>query len=226
MLSTIPTLLVLLIPTLAVAAPTAHNEHPRPNKEAYKQACNEDWDNKWRNDEWKKSEKIFYFDAEYIVKATPDQVIATDGKPTPGQPGAKGIFKYGINVAENTICYVSPVRFSIHHTTRLTRSQNITLSGVTGAYRSPAITATHIHEAIKGKAGPPRLAFPNPKGPDGRRVSYGCLTGPFFVGVNSTTGTDQAAGFHVKQIVDNPSGFFTDSHTVDFTAGALRGQLA
>jgi hypothetical protein len=111
--------------------------------------------------------------------------------------------------------------------TTLTQSQNITLSGVTGEYMSPAITATHIHEGKKGAAGPPRLAFPNPKGPDSRRVSYGCLTGPFFVGVNNTmTGADQAAGFHVRQIVANPSGFFTDSHTKQFTAGAVRGQLA
>jgi hypothetical protein len=109
---------------------------------------------------------------------------------------------------------------------KLTIPQNITLSGVTGDYMSPAVTATHIHEGIKGKAGPPRLAFPNPKGPDHRRVSYGCLTGPFFVGVNSTAGADNAAGFHVKQIVANPSGFFTDSHTKSFPAGAVRGQLS
>jgi hypothetical protein len=91
---------------------------------------------------------------------------------------------------------------------------------------SPAVTATHIHEAVRGKAGPPRLAFPNPKGPDHRRVSYGCLTGPFFVGTNNTQGVDNAAGFHVRQIVANPSGFFTDSHTSQFSAGAVRGQLA
>lgn len=70
-------------------------------------------------------------------------------------------------------------------------------------------------------------AFPNPTGPDSRRTSYGCLKGPFFVGVNSTTvpPVDQAKGFHVRQIVANPSGFFTDSHTAAFLAGAVRGQL-
>jgi hypothetical protein len=52
------------------------------------------------------------------------------------------------------------------------------------------------------------------------------LTGPFFVGTNNSAGIDNAAGFHVKQIVDNPKGFFTDSHTVQFAAGAVRGQLA
>lgn len=107
----------------------------------------------------------------------------------------------------------------------LTHHQNITLSGVTGDYMSPARTATHIHEAAKGTAGPPRIAFPNPRGPDSRRVSYGCLTGPFVTGINSTAGADTGAGFHVRQIVANPAGFFTDSHTVQFSAGAVRAQL-
>ena len=131
MLFTTPAILALLSATVAVAAPTK-GDH-------YKQDCKKDWENKWENDNWEKDEKLFYFDAEYVVKATPDQVISTAGASVPGQPHARGIFKYGINVAENTICY------------------NITLSGVTGDYSSPAVTATHIHEAIKGKAGPPRL---------------------------------------------------------------------
>jgi hypothetical protein len=124
---TTPTILALLSATLTVAVPTAGHSD-------YKTDCKKDWDNKWMKDE-----KLFYFDAEYVVKATPGQVIANTGAPAPGQPGAKGLFKYGINVAENTICY------------------NITLSGVTGEYKSPAITATHIHEAAEGMAGPPRI---------------------------------------------------------------------
>jgi hypothetical protein len=135
---TTATVLALLSATLTVAAPTASADYNPDSKK--------DWDSKWKNNDnskknnqWMKDEKLFYFDAEYIVKATPDQVITNTGARAPGQPGAKGLFKYGINVAENTICY------------------NITLSGVTGAYMSPAITATHIHEAAEGKAGPPRL---------------------------------------------------------------------
>jgi hypothetical protein len=31
---------------------------------------------------------------------------------------------------------------------------------------------------------------------------------------------------HVSQIVANPKHFFTDSPTVDFVAGAVRGQLS
>lgn len=69
-------------------------------------------------------------------------------------------------------------------------------------------------------------AFPNPAGPDERRTSVGCLTGPFKTGVtNMQTGKDTGDGFHVSQIVKNPKGFFTDSHTKQFVAGAVRGQL-
>jgi hypothetical protein len=106
---TTPALLALLSATVAVAAPAANKGDNKPyyNKDKYNKDCQDDWEKKWKSDEWKKDENLFYYDAEYYVKATPDQVIATDGKATPGQPGAKGIFKYGINVAENTICYVS-----------------------------------------------------------------------------------------------------------------------
>jgi hypothetical protein len=220
-----PALLALLSATVAVAAPTA-GDGKHYNKDKYNKECDDDWEKKWENDNWKKSEKLFYFDAEYYVKATPDQVInATSGLSVPGQPGAKGIYKYGINVEENTICY-SKTSTTPHARRSLTLPTDITLSGVTGEYRSPAVTATHIHEGPRGRAGPPRLALPNPKGPDHRRVSYGCLTGPFFVGTNNSAGIDNAAGFHVRQIVANASNFFTDSHTVEFSQGAVRGQLA
>lgn len=74
-------------------------------------------------------------------------------------------------------------------------SQNITLY-VKGDYQSPAATATHIHEAGVGAAGPPRLAFPNPVPLDrvsgldefSWRASFGCLQGPFRTGLNGTDG--------------------------------------
>jgi hypothetical protein len=102
---TAPALLAVLSASVAVAVPTPGDHKPSYNKDQYKKDCKEDWDHKWQNDEWKKTEKLFYFDKEFYVKATPDEVISTAGVPTPGQPGAKGIFKYGINIAENTICY-------------------------------------------------------------------------------------------------------------------------
>ncbi|KAF2122415.1 hypothetical protein BDV96DRAFT_482403 [Lophiotrema nucula] len=165
-----------------------------------------DWEHKWGDDEWKHDEKVFYFKKTYAVKATSNQV-RNGTTPVQGQPGAKGLFKFGINVEGNTICY------------------NITLSGVTGDYQSPALTATHIHEAPKGASGPPRLAFPNPQGPDEKRVSYGCLTGPFKTGITAN-GKDTGEGFHVKQIVENAKNFFADTHTKQFPLGAVRGQLA
>jgi hypothetical protein len=97
--------------------------------------------------------------------------------------------------------------------------------GVKGAYQSPARTATHIHQAAKGKAGPPRIAFPNPVGDDRVRYSVGCLIGPFLTGVNAS-GIDTGTGFKVKQIEADPASFFTDVHTTAFSQGAVRGQLA
>lgn len=80
----------------------------------------------------------FKFTSTYKVWATPDQVVNTNNTFTGGLPGAKGLYKYGINSDENVICF------------------NITLKGFRGEYQSPAVTATHIHEAPQGKSGPPR----------------------------------------------------------------------
>lgn len=105
------------------------------------------------------------------------------------------------------------------------------MNGVTGDYQSPARTATHIHQGARGAAGPPRIALPNPVAvagqPENLRFSRGVLSGPFKTGirVNNVTGTDTGDGFNVGQLCDNPSGFFTDSHTMQFVAGAVRGQL-
>merc|ERR1711964_881946 len=104
---------------------------------------------------------------------------------------------------------------------------DITLTGVTGDYQSAALTATHIHQGLKGASGPPRIVFPNP-GPitDGVRRSVGCLTGPFVTGIKGADNvTDTGAGFKLSQIEANPAGFFTDSHTALFVPGAVRGQL-
>ncbi len=49
--------------------------------------------------------------------------------------------------------------------------------GFRGEYVSPAKTATHVHQAEKGKNGPPRLAFPNPVGNGDVRYSFGCMQG-------------------------------------------------
>uniref|UniRef100_L2FMD2 CHRD domain-containing protein n=1 Tax=Colletotrichum fructicola (strain Nara gc5) TaxID=1213859 RepID=L2FMD2_COLFN len=103
---------------------------------------------------------------------------------------------------------------------------NITLVNFQGEYQSPALTATHIHEGQKGRAGPPRIAFPNPQPVDGTG-SIGCLSGPFRTGVNATgTQTDNGEGFEVRQIEEDPSKFFTDVHSSLAVPGAVRGQLS
>lgn len=149
----------------------------------------------------------FTFTSTYHVKALGSEVIGPNG-PAPGPTNAVGFFDYGINSLTDTICW------------------NITLLNVVGAYQSPARTATHIHQAVKGASGLPRLAFPNPVGDDVRRSSVGCMNGPFTTGLNGADGKDTGIGFKLSQIEANPAGFFTDSHTALFVPGVVRGQLA
>ncbi|WP_072313907.1 CHRD domain-containing protein [Agrococcus sp. Marseille-P2731] len=148
------------------------------------------------------------FTSAFTVMATPDQVINADGEVAPGQEGATGTFMFRINSELDVICY------------------DITLEGVSGDYQSPADTATHIHEAAKGEPGPPRIAFPNPEPiGEGPRTSSGCMEGPFTTGVEADNGMDTGEGFTLAQIEADPAAFTGDSHTVDFAAGVVRGQL-
>ena len=71
------------------------------------------------------------------------------------------------------------------------------------------------------------------------RQSLGCITGPFTTGIlangskslvpltqdNLLQSADTGAAFSVAQLEANPEGFFADTHTVEFAAGAIRGQL-
>ncbi|CAD6447546.1 023261c1-28bc-44bd-b28a-cc70113b87b8 [Sclerotinia trifoliorum] len=149
----------------------------------------------------------FVFTSTYNVVALGSEV-RNGTVSVPGPSNAIGYFNYGINAHEDTICY------------------NITLINVPGTYQSLARTATHIHEAARGTSGPPRLAFPNPIGYDSRRISVGCMTGPFTTGLNGADGKDTGTGFKVSRIEANPAGFFADVHTNLFPLGVVRGQLA
>merc|ERR1712070_1002532 len=51
-----------------------------------------------------------------------------------------------------------------------------------------------------------------PVGDGKKRISIGCMMGPYETGIVSN-GQDTGAGFTVKQIEDNPSAFFTDVHS-------------
>lgn len=148
------------------------------------------------------------FTSAFTAMATPGAVVNADGAPAPGQPGSSGQFTFRINSDLDIICY------------------DITLTGVSGDYQSPAKTATHIHQSVAGVSGPPRIAFPNPAPVgDGPRTSSGCLQGPFTTGV-VRDGADTGTGFSLAAIEANPAGFAADAHTVAFTAGVVRGQLS
>ncbi|KAK6583317.1 hypothetical protein PZA11_004393 [Diplocarpon coronariae] len=146
------------------------------------------------------------FTSTYTVIASGSEVL-NGTKSAPGPADARGIFYYVINSEIDTICWKTM------------------LFNVVGDYMSPALTATHIHEAARGKSGPPRIAFPNPVGDDKVRISKGCMTGPFKTGVK-VKGEDTGAGFKLSQIEANPAGFFTDSHTKLYPLGVVRGQIA
>lgn len=147
------------------------------------------------------------FTSAFTAMATPDQVLNADGVATPGPDGAAGTFTFRVNSDLEIICY------------------DITVSGISGDYMSPAKTATHIHAAAVGKAGPPRIAFPNPAPiGDGPRTSEGCLQGPFTTGILNN-GVDTGEGFSLKTLEADPVAFAADTHTVANPAGAVRGQL-
>ncbi|WP_018157129.1 CHRD domain-containing protein [Demetria terragena] len=147
------------------------------------------------------------FTSAFTVMATPDAVIDPDGNSAPGEPGTSGTFTFMINSDEEIICY------------------DITTKGVTPPYQSKAKTATHLHEAVAGKGGPPRISFPNPEGSGDTRTSKGCLKGPFTTGLPGPDGADTGTGFSLKQIEANAAGFSADTHTSAFVPGAVRGQL-
>ncbi|KAL8953260.1 MAG: hypothetical protein Q9222_000865 [Ikaeria aurantiellina] len=151
---------------------------------------------------------LLNFTSTHHVAATPDQVVngSTDPTFTGGLEGCYGTYDFGINAGLDFICY------------------SIKIFGFRGEYQSPAKTATHVHEAAKGRNGPPRLAFPNPVGDGHERSSVGCLSGPFTTGL-FVNGTDTGTGFKVSQIEENPAGFFADIHSSLAVPGAVRGQL-
>lgn len=169
-----------------------------------------------------------YFTSTLKTTARPDRVINANNASVPGLPGARSEYTLEINVDKDILCY------------------EILSKGFQGEYFSPAKTATHTHQAAKGFNGPPRLAFKNPTEVKDRnllkkfahylglskhdkniRRSKACVKGPFTTGLLSATGVDtgSASGFTLRQLQDNPAGFFSDYHTEAFQAGAVRGQL-
>ncbi|WPG98167.1 Hypothetical protein R9X50_00095300 [Acrodontium crateriforme] len=171
--------------------------------------------NEWWN--WKKNKNVcdnekrfpYEFTSTYHVVATPDQVVNGTTQ-TGGLTGVKGFYELYLNSDDNLMCHY------------------IRLDNFRGDYQSPAKTATHLHQAVRGASGPPRIAFPNPIYIEGKneRYSIGCQKGPFSTGLNGSDGVDTGSGFYVRQIEDNPSAFFVDVHSSQAVPGAVRGQIA
>lgn len=147
------------------------------------------------------------FTSAFMVEMTPDMVVDMEGEPTGGAPDGSGTMELRVNSDEGVICY------------------DITTQNVEPPYESPAVTATHIHEAPAGEAGPPRLAFPNPEGDGDVRTSSGCMEVPMETGVEGDDGQDTGAGFSLAELEADPAAFFGDTHTAEFVPGAVRGQL-
>lgn len=190
---------VLALATQALAAPSNNKHtHSHPKKSSIGRSVSEPK----------------YFTSAVSTRAVNTTIITNAGDSVPGQAGAYGHFSFRINSDKEIICY------------------DLRTVGVTGEYMSPAFTATHIHEAQAGAAGPPRIAFPNPtfvrKDVTGAEIreSKGCLQGPFRTNV-TVGGVDSgsASGFTLLEIENDPSSFFSDTHTREFVAGAIRGQL-
>lgn len=102
-----------------------------------------------------------------------------------GDPDGTGSSTITLNVGHALVCWDTTVA-------------NITL---------PA-TASHIHEAPAGRAGP--IVVPL-SAPDASGHASGCTT------------ADPAL---IQDIIDNPADYYVNVHTTDFPAGAVRGQLS
>jgi threonine dehydratase len=148
----------------------------------------------------------FTVTSRFTVEADAAQVV--DG----GEPGATGTWQLRVDRDLDLICYA------------------IELDGVSGAYQSPALTATHVHEGDPGEAGPARVAFADPQpvdpeAPDGIRRSSGCVEAGAAAFPEGAMEPDPGAGFSVAALEDDPTAYYVDTHTEDFPAGAVRGQF-
>jgi hypothetical protein len=99
----------------------------------------------------------------------------------PGSPTGKGTAKVTLNSSSGRVCF------------------KLSWSGI----GTP--TASHIHKAAKGKAGPVVI--------------------PFFGGAPKHSGCVTAAKSLVAAIVKNPGSYYVNVHTAKFPGGALRAQL-
>lgn len=103
--------------------------------------------------------------------------------PGPGDPDGSGTATIRLNVGQGEVCF------------------ELAVSGIAAA------TASHIHVAPAGVAGPVVV----PLAPPTSGTSSGCVA---------------ADPDLIKNIVKNPQGYYVNVHNAEFPAGALRGQLS
>lgn len=137
------------------------------------------------------------FTSSFSVAASPDEVPAEGG----GEPGASGTYDLRLNSDQEIICH------------------DITFTGVTPPFSSPAPTANHIHDGEPGATGPAVWLFPNPEmDANGTLSTSGCLSEAF-------SGDAVDMGFSIADIEAASTGYYVDVHTEDFVPGAVRGQF-
>jgi hypothetical protein len=93
-------------------------------------------------------------------------------------------------------------------TFRLNPGQGKVCFVLTAANITLPATLAHIHVGAAGSAGDPVVTLVPP---DATGISGGCVS---------------ASSATIKAILKNPSGYYSNIHTSDFAAGAIRGQLS
>jgi hypothetical protein len=113
------------------------------------------------------------------------QEVITTPAPWRGDPDGSGLALLTVNVGQQAVCW------------------ELSVSAIT----LPA-TASHIHKAPPGTAGP-AVVFLSP--PDAAGRAAGCRSG--------------LSRDLLREILTSPESFYVNVHTSDFAPGAIRGQL-
>lgn len=138
-------------------------------------------------------------DGSFSISATAGAVPQEDGER--GNDSASATYDLDLYTDAEVVCY------------------DISVSGVSGDWESPAPTANHIHAGNVGLVGPAIVAFPNPEmGSGGDFTTSGCLE-------DALINSDDSGVTSLAQIDANPAGFYVDIHTSEFPRGDVRGNL-
>ena len=187
----VSSLAALLLPALALAAPA---KRTYGHEEKVEESHHDD-----HHDDTHKliSAFPFEFTSTFSAKLSPDFIINANQTSVPGLAGGYGMAKFGINAVDDLICFHIEAYISGNYSSPARTATHI-VSHTLSAQPPPPLSADQLpssfqHEAPFGRSGPPRLAFPNPTGDSpinefGRRVSAGCMMGPFTTGIVANGG--------------------------------------